>query len=188
MLAYPVPRSMTARDRVASATDGAAANRPAKLFGFKTSPRTANAETSVPPKTARTRISFIIPLPRITSRQLARVGCLGASLQKSFPQWRGASLLHRAVTNNIFQQRMATIRLSPYSSRPAEVVASRARSLQERQTPSSELRCSAAAPSITKRRVLRPFASHLLSCNKSIRGKGYVSLPGPRRPRGESAL
>src|SRR5690242_9109081 len=43
------PSLTTASPSVASATDGAAEKSPAKLFGFKTSPSTANSDTIVPP-------------------------------------------------------------------------------------------------------------------------------------------
>src|SRR5712672_785613 len=45
---------------VARATDGAAPSRPAKLFGFRTSPRIAKIETTTPPTTNRTRNSVIV--------------------------------------------------------------------------------------------------------------------------------
>src|SRR4051812_9669960 len=49
---------------VARATDGAAPNRPAKLFGRKMSPSRANAETTRPPRKKRTRNSLMASPPR----------------------------------------------------------------------------------------------------------------------------
>jgi hypothetical protein len=43
------PSAKTVSPSVPSATDGAAPNRPAKLFGFSTSPREANSDTIMPP-------------------------------------------------------------------------------------------------------------------------------------------
>src|SRR5438105_1340087 len=48
----------TVSPRVASATEGAAPKRPAKLLGFSRSPKTAKAETTIPPVRNRSRISF----------------------------------------------------------------------------------------------------------------------------------
>lgn len=47
------------RPSVASATEGAAPNKPAKLLGFNASPRAANNDTMKPPKTNR-KISCVI--------------------------------------------------------------------------------------------------------------------------------
>jgi hypothetical protein len=47
--AYERPDAMTVRTSVAKATDGAAPNKPAKLFGLRTVPIAANAETQTPP-------------------------------------------------------------------------------------------------------------------------------------------
>src|SRR4029077_12259002 len=47
--AYAFPSAKTVSPSVASAIDGAAPNRPAKLFGFSTSPREANSDTIMPP-------------------------------------------------------------------------------------------------------------------------------------------
>src|ERR1700709_729773 len=44
---------------VASATDGAAPNKPAKLFGRGMSPRSAKAETTRPPRKKRIRYSLM---------------------------------------------------------------------------------------------------------------------------------
>jgi hypothetical protein len=46
---YSGPSVCMVRTSVANAMEGAAANRPAKLFGWNTSPKTAKAETKVPP-------------------------------------------------------------------------------------------------------------------------------------------
>jgi len=43
--AYDVPSVATVSPKVASATDGAAPNSPAKVFGFNRSPMIANADT-----------------------------------------------------------------------------------------------------------------------------------------------
>ena len=48
-LAYPAPSLWTVRVNVASATDGAAPNNPANVFGLNTFPTTAKAETIIPP-------------------------------------------------------------------------------------------------------------------------------------------
>jgi hypothetical protein len=66
--ALSLPSSPTANAKVASATDGAAPNRPAKLFGLKRSPKRANVETDTPPIRKRINISFIGPA--IGSREL----------------------------------------------------------------------------------------------------------------------
>jgi hypothetical protein len=55
LAAYAAPFVATASPKEASATEGAAPNKPAKLFGFNRSPRTANKETIVPPIRNRTR-------------------------------------------------------------------------------------------------------------------------------------
>ena len=52
---YAFPSAKTVSPRVASATDGAAPNSPAKLFGLSTSPRQANKETIAPPTRNRNR-------------------------------------------------------------------------------------------------------------------------------------
>jgi len=79
--ALSLPSTMTDSANVASATEGAAPNNPAKLFGLKRSPSSANVETDIPPIKKRMRISFIMPgqnsrqsvqsfLPRLTSHFL----------------------------------------------------------------------------------------------------------------------
>jgi len=55
------PSSTTDSANVASATEGAAPNKPAKLFGVNTSPSSAKVETDIPPMKKRIRISFITP-------------------------------------------------------------------------------------------------------------------------------
>jgi hypothetical protein len=55
--AYILPFFAIANVRVASATDGAALNKPAKLGGLKRLPIVANADTSKPPITNRIRPS-----------------------------------------------------------------------------------------------------------------------------------
>src|SRR5438309_989378 len=59
--ALSLPSTMTDSANVASATEGAAPNNPAKLFGLKRSPSSANVETDIPPIKKRMRISFIMP-------------------------------------------------------------------------------------------------------------------------------
>jgi hypothetical protein len=59
--ALSLPCAMTESAKVASATEGAAPNNPAKLFGLKRSPSSANVETDIPPIKKRMRISFIVP-------------------------------------------------------------------------------------------------------------------------------
>jgi hypothetical protein len=56
-----LPSAMTESANVASATEGAAPNNPAKLFGLKRSPSSENVETDIPPMKKRIRISFIMP-------------------------------------------------------------------------------------------------------------------------------
>ena len=51
--AYNFPSVQIVRPSVARATDGAAANRPAKVLGFMTSPMIANSETISPPMMKR---------------------------------------------------------------------------------------------------------------------------------------
>src|SRR5580704_1091261 len=46
------------RARVANATEGAAPNKPAKLFGLRMSPSAENADTTVPPIRKRNSITF----------------------------------------------------------------------------------------------------------------------------------
>lgn len=58
--ALSLPSAMTESARVASATEGAAPNKPAKLFGLKRSPSSAKVETDIPPIIKRIRISFIM--------------------------------------------------------------------------------------------------------------------------------
>jgi hypothetical protein len=58
-LAYLWPSFATVRARVASATEGAAPNSPAKLLGFKRSPNREKAETTIPPIATLQMISFI---------------------------------------------------------------------------------------------------------------------------------
>ena len=53
------PSVATVSAKVARATDGAAPNSPAKLFGFKRSPMIANAATIALPTRNRTRIWLI---------------------------------------------------------------------------------------------------------------------------------
>src|SRR5437868_7640674 len=58
--ALSLPSVTTESANVASATEGAAPNKPAKLFGLKTSPSSAKVETDIPPMMKRIRISFIM--------------------------------------------------------------------------------------------------------------------------------
>jgi hypothetical protein len=58
--ALSLPSAMTESAKVASATEGAAPNKPAKLFGLKRSPSSENVETDIPPIKKRMRISFIM--------------------------------------------------------------------------------------------------------------------------------
>ena len=60
MAALSLPSTITDSANVARATEGAAPNRPAKLFGLKSSPSSANVETDIPPIKKRMRISFIM--------------------------------------------------------------------------------------------------------------------------------
>ena len=59
--ASSLPSAMTESANVASATEGAAPNNPAKLFGLKRSPSSAKVETDIHPMKKRIRISFITP-------------------------------------------------------------------------------------------------------------------------------
>jgi len=59
--ALSLPSTMTDSANVASATEGAAPNKPAKLFGLKRSPSSAKVETDIPPMMKRIRISFMMP-------------------------------------------------------------------------------------------------------------------------------
>lgn len=63
MLAYCAPSLVTVSASVARATEGAAPNNPAKLFGLNKSPRRAKNETVKPPIRNRMRISSIEALP-----------------------------------------------------------------------------------------------------------------------------
>src|SRR5438105_12062928 len=70
--AYVGPRFQKAMVRVASATDGAAPNKPAKLLGRKRSPRTAKIETANPPMKKRMTYS-VTSLSHVCSfRETAR--------------------------------------------------------------------------------------------------------------------
>lgn len=60
-VALILPSTAAESARVASATDGAAPNSPAKLFGLNRSPSSANVETDSPPMMKRIRISFMAP-------------------------------------------------------------------------------------------------------------------------------
>ena len=55
--AYVLPWVLTANNKEASATDGAAPNKPANLLGLITSPSSAKPDTIAPPTTIRIRIS-----------------------------------------------------------------------------------------------------------------------------------
>ena len=64
---------------MASATDGAAPNRPAKLFGLNRSPKRAKVETDTPPIRKRINISFIGPA---TGRGSYDIGVLPLKLEE----------------------------------------------------------------------------------------------------------
>src|ERR1700746_144434 len=75
--AYCLPSFMRTRPSVASATDGAAPNSPAKLFGLKTSPRTEKNETAIPPIRKRSRSSFmLIDAPELLQAFLKKLASL----------------------------------------------------------------------------------------------------------------
>src|SRR5436190_787208 len=68
--AYDKPDRDAASASVVSATEGAAANTPAKLFGLNRSPSSANVATTAPPIANRmtishmsTAVAFRLPLP-----------------------------------------------------------------------------------------------------------------------------
>jgi hypothetical protein len=65
---YVFPFASIVIPSVASAIEGAAPNNPAKLFGFKTSPRTAKTETTRPPTKKRISNCKMIALPCRFSR------------------------------------------------------------------------------------------------------------------------
>jgi hypothetical protein len=65
--AKEAPFCETVRRSVAKAIEGAAAKRPAKVFGRSKSPRVANAETATPPATKRRRYSIIPSLRMLSS-------------------------------------------------------------------------------------------------------------------------
>lgn len=70
--AYNCPSLATVSPRVASATDGAAPNNPAKLFGLRMSPIIANEETTSPPTKNRITICVIAsPISQTCPRDLA---------------------------------------------------------------------------------------------------------------------
>ena len=76
---------------MASATDGAAPNSPAKLFGFSKSAMIAKAETTIPPRRNRTTI-WIIALPDLTN--FRAWSCpFKPSTRYSFPEHYAARLL-----------------------------------------------------------------------------------------------
>src|SRR5579864_582086 len=79
--AYHPPELATVNPSVASATEGAAPNSPAKLFGSNRSPRIAKDETTPPPITKRRSISFMVPgalahPPRLGASSHARLNQL----------------------------------------------------------------------------------------------------------------
>jgi hypothetical protein len=61
--AYNFPSVRIVNPRVARATEGAAANRPAKLLGFSTSPKTENSVTMRPPTMKRKMNPMPVKLP-----------------------------------------------------------------------------------------------------------------------------
>src|SRR6266478_5899216 len=64
-----LPCLRAANPRLASATEGAAENKPAKLFGFKASPKPANKQTAAPPiKNRSTHCMAAVSFDRIASR------------------------------------------------------------------------------------------------------------------------
>jgi hypothetical protein len=66
--AYIFPFPSMVIPNVANAIEGAAPNNPAKLFGFKTSPRTAKTETTRPPTKKRISNCKMLDLPGWFSR------------------------------------------------------------------------------------------------------------------------
>ena len=56
--AYQEPSLAIVKPSVARATDGAAPNNPAKLFGFRIFPKVANTETKSPPTKNRNKSDF----------------------------------------------------------------------------------------------------------------------------------
>src|SRR5262249_53221929 len=72
--AYDFPSARMVSPRVASATEGAAAKRPAKLLGFRQSPGTANSDTMRPPTMNRKMNSMSwnsAPYPRAAMDDVA---------------------------------------------------------------------------------------------------------------------
>src|SRR5882762_2052248 len=66
--AYPAPCRYTAMPSVASATEGAAPNRPAKLLGRRMSPSIANADTTTRPPGSGRRIRSSSFFPKFRQR------------------------------------------------------------------------------------------------------------------------
>src|SRR6266496_3318754 len=68
--AYMAPSLLTVSAKVAKATEGAAAKRPAKLLGLNRSPRKAKPDTNTPPIKKRNSNSFTnkVPLCRVCPR------------------------------------------------------------------------------------------------------------------------
>src|SRR5581483_10025204 len=62
---------------VASATDGAAPNKPAKLFGRSTSPSAANADTAQPPIRKRQSSCVIVHAPSKLAPEASKANRIG---------------------------------------------------------------------------------------------------------------
>src|SRR5215470_7633673 len=92
--AYCAPSFMMVRPSVATATEGAAPNSPAKLFGLNTSPRTEKKETAIPPIRKRTRSSFIlVDAPELLEAFLQQLERLLGPARAQHPKLLSPSLL-----------------------------------------------------------------------------------------------
>jgi hypothetical protein len=69
--AYREPSVAMVKPSVARAIDGAAPNSPAKLFGFSTFPKAANAETKSPPTRNRNKSDLTTATPNIPQYRTA---------------------------------------------------------------------------------------------------------------------
>jgi len=78
VLTYNLPSFAIASPKVANATEGAPANKPAKLAGLKRLPAMEKAETTTPPIKNRTAASAKNPIPRAGQMFCTRTAFFGS--------------------------------------------------------------------------------------------------------------
>src|ERR1700759_777195 len=106
---------------VASATEGAAPKRPAKLLGLNMSPRMANNETARPPITNRARYSITAPCSRagVANRALGDGAAARSGLQVC--SWMTVLPISKSVDISIVPSGTAPRRVWPLHSDPRVV-------------------------------------------------------------------